>query len=62
MTLTITLILTSPKSINDSIGGFLIDKIGRIPKLGDSIEEEGIKITVVQINRYKLEMLKVEFS
>ena len=47
---------------NDSIGGFLIDKIGRIPKLGDSIEEEGIKITVVQINRYKLEMLKVEFS
>ena len=47
---------------NDSIGGFLIDKIGRIPKLGDSIEEDGIKITVVQINRYKLEMLKVEFS
>ncbi|WP_311482039.1 hemolysin family protein [uncultured Anaerococcus sp.] len=47
---------------NDSIGGFLIDKLGRIPKLGDTIETEGIKITVVQINRYKLEMLKVEFS
>ena len=47
---------------NDSIGGFLIDNLGRIPKLGDAIEAEGIKITVVQINRYKLEMLKVEFS
>ena len=47
---------------NDSIGGFLIDKLGRIPKLGDTIETDGIKITVVQINRYKLEMLKVEFS
>lgn len=47
---------------NDSIGGFLIDKLGRIPKLGDSVEEDGIKISVVQINRYKLEMLKVEFS
>lgn len=47
---------------NDSIGGFLIDKLGRIPKLGDSVEEGGIKISVVQINRYKLEMLKVEFS
>lgn len=47
---------------NDSIGGFLIDKLGRIPKLGDSVEVDGIKISVVQINRYKLEMLKVEFS
>lgn len=47
---------------NDSIGGFLIDKLGRIPKLGDSVEADGIKISVVQINRYKLEMLKVEFS
>ena len=47
---------------NDSIGGFLIDNLGRIPKLGDAIEADGIKITVVQINRYKLEMLKVEFS
>ena len=47
---------------NDSIGGFLIDKLGRIPELGDSIETDGIIITVVQIDRYKLEMLKVEFS
>lgn len=47
---------------NDSIGGFLIDKLARIPKLGDTIEIEGIRISVAQINRYKLEMLKVEFS
>lgn len=47
---------------NDSIGGYLIDKLGRIPKLGDAIEVGGIKIAVLQINRYKLEMLKVEFS
>lgn len=47
---------------NDSIGGFLIDKLGRIPKLGDAVETDGIIITVVQINRYKLEMLNVEFS
>ena len=46
---------------NDSIGGFLIDHIGKIPKLGDAIEIEGIRIAVVQIDRYKLEMLKVEF-
>lgn len=46
---------------NDSIGGFLIDKLGRIPKEGDFIEEEGMIISVLQVNRYKLEMLKVEF-
>lgn len=46
---------------NDSIGGFLIDKLGRIPKESDFIEEEGMIISVLQVNRYKLEMLKVEF-
>lgn len=46
---------------NDSIGGFLIDKLGRIPKESDFIEEDGMVISVLQINRYKLEMLKVDF-
>lgn len=46
---------------NDSIGGFLIDKLGRIPKESDFIEEDGMIISVLQINRYKLEMLKVDF-
>lgn len=46
---------------NDSIGGFVIDKLGRIAKVGDFVEVDGIKISVVQIDRYKIEMLKVEF-
>ena len=46
---------------NDSIGGFVIDKLGRIAKVGDLVEVDGIKISVVQIDRYKIEMLKVEF-
>ena len=46
---------------NDSIGGYIIDKLGRIPKESDFIEEEGMVISVLQINRYKLEMLKLEF-
>lgn len=47
---------------NDSIGGYLIDKIGKIPKVNDSIEEEGMVISVLQVNRYKLEMLKLDFK
>ena len=46
---------------NDSIGGFLIDKLEKIPKLGDKLQTDGMIITVVQIDRYKIEMLKVEF-
>ena len=46
---------------NDSIGGFLIDKLGRIPKESDFIEVDDMVISVLQINRYKLEMLKVDF-
>ena len=47
---------------NDSIGGFVIDTLEKIPKEGDEIEIEGIKITVIKVDRYKIEMLKVEFS
>ena len=46
---------------NDSIGGFVIDKLSRIPKLGDSITVDNIHITVYKVDRYKIEMLKVNF-
>lgn len=46
---------------NDSIGGYLIDRLGRIPKESDFIEEDGMLISVLQVNRYKLEMLKIDF-
>ena len=46
---------------NDSIGGYVIDYLSRIPEQGDSIEVDNIKITVDEVDRYKIEMLKVEF-
>lgn len=46
---------------NDSIGGYLIDRLGRIPKESDFIEEDDMVISVLQVNRYKLEMLKIDF-
>ena len=46
---------------NDSIGGYVIDHLSRIPEQGDSIEVDNIKITVDEVDRYKIEMLKVEF-
>lgn len=46
---------------NDSIGGFMIDKLSRIPNKGDSIKINNMTITVLQVDRYKIEMLKVNF-
>lgn len=46
---------------NDSIGGFVIDNLSRIPNKGDSIKINNMTITVLQVNRYKIEMLKVNF-
>ena len=47
---------------NDSIGGYVIDKLSRIPIEGDSISVDKITITVDKVDRYKIEMLKVEFN
>lgn len=46
---------------NDSIGGFVIDNLSRIPVQGDIVEVDNIKITVDEVDRYKIEKLKVEF-
>lgn len=46
---------------NDSIGGFVIDQLSRIPVKGDRITVGNMRITVDEVDRYKIEMLKVEF-
>ena len=46
---------------NDSIGGFVIDQLSRIPVKGDQITVGNMEITVDEVDRYKIEMLKVEF-
>lgn len=46
---------------NDSIGGFVIDNLSRIPNKGDYIKINNMTITVLQVDRYKIEMLKVNF-
>lgn len=46
---------------NDSVGGYVIDRLSRIPSEGDSVSIDNLIITVDQVDRYKIEMLKVEF-
>ena len=46
---------------NDSIGGYVIDHLSRIPVEGDMVNVDNINIIVDKVDRYKIEMLKVEF-
>ena len=46
----------------DTLGGFVLATLGRIPDAGDSFEHEGVRFTVVEaektrVNRVKIEML-----
>lgn len=47
---------------NDSIGGYVIDKLSRIPVQGDKIVIDNVVLIVDKVDRYKIEMLKVEFK
>lgn len=47
---------------NDSIGGYVIDKLSRIPVQGDKIVIDNMVLIVDKVDRYKIEMLKVEFK
>jgi putative hemolysin len=44
----------------DTIGGYLMDRLGRIPKSGDSVEIDGAKITVIEATRRRVEKVRVE--
>lgn len=46
---------------NDSIGGYVIDHLARIPVEGDIVEVDNMILTADKVDRYKIEMLKVEF-
>lgn len=49
-----------PDSEFESIAGMVIEKLGRIPALYESIETAGLKITVIEKIGHKVSKLKVE--
>jgi putative hemolysin len=49
-----------PESEFESIAGMVIDKLGRIPALNESIETAGLRITILEKTGHKVGKLKVE--
>ena len=44
----------------DTIAGFLLDRMGRVPIQGDSYDFDGIRITIVAATRRRIEMVRIE--
>jgi putative hemolysin len=44
----------------DTIGGLVVDQIGRIPKTGESIVSNNVRIAVTEASRRRVHRLRVE--
>jgi CBS domain containing-hemolysin-like protein len=44
----------------DTIAGYLISRLGRIPKGGESLEDGGVRITVLEAKPRQVERVLVE--
>lgn len=44
----------------DTIGGFLFDRLGRIPTVGEELQAENVRITVLEATRRRIERVRIE--
>ena len=44
----------------DTLGGFVLSEMGRIPKVGESLEWEGLRLTVLEANKRRVERMRLE--
>ncbi len=44
----------------DTIAGFLLDRMGRVPVQGEACDYDGIRITIVAATRRRIEMVRIE--
>ena len=44
----------------ETIGGFILEKLGSVPKGGETVEIEGYKLTVVDVERNRVSKVKIE--
>jgi len=44
----------------ESVGGFILEKLGSVAKGGESVEIEGYRLTVVDVERNRVSKVKIE--
>ena len=51
--------LNIPGGDFDTVAGFVLDRLGHIPRKGETLEYEGLKIEVIEMRALKIETVKV---
>lgn len=50
-----------PEDIDaESVGGFILERLGSVPKGGESVDIEGYRLTVVDVERNRVSKVKIE--
>ena len=44
----------------ETIGGFILERLGSVPKGGEAVDIEGYKLTVVDVERNLVSKVKIE--
>jgi CBS domain containing-hemolysin-like protein len=50
---------TLPEGPYETLAGFLLARLGHIPGVGESLEENGWEFTVMQVDRHRIEQVRV---
>lgn len=48
-----------PQGEFDSIGGFVLDRIGRLPVAGEEIEACGLRVAVEEVNAHRIQKIRI---
>ena len=49
-----------PEDGFETVGGFILDLLGRVPRQGEEIEYKNLKITIVEADEHSLSKLKIK--
>ena len=49
-----------PQGPWDTVGGLMLDLMGRVPDPGDSVEVDGFRLTAVDVRGRRIERIRIE--
>jgi CBS domain containing-hemolysin-like protein len=49
-----------PQGTWDTVGGLMLDRAGRVPDPGDSVEVDGFRLTALDVRGRRLERVRIE--
>jgi len=52
--------VTLPEGDFDSVGGLIVDRLGRLPEEGDRVECNGLALTVLEVAQHRVERVRIE--